>query len=368
MKSAERLRATYEFKPVDHLCRREFGFWDETIDRWASEGGPADIDHHAELFGFDEPGRVMIGMLGWCEPAFVPQIETEILESTDEYNIVRDNAGRTVKVLKGKKIGFMPQYLKHAVENDKDWEEDISLRLSADTAQRWEKFDEQIAAAKKGAKNGMFITQTCIGGYMYLRAMVGPEGICYMFVDNPQLIHKMMQGWLTLADSVITRVQQHVELDELFLAEDICYNHGLLISPEMVRTFILPYYQQLLANVRSRQGKKIYFQIDTDGYVEEALELYVKGAGVDVMSPFEIAAGNDVIEIAGKYPDLVMTGGIDKRVLAAGPEAIDAYLERVMPFMVKRGGYVPTCDHSVPDNVSFANYMHYRKRMLELDH
>ncbi|AQQ71311.1 hypothetical protein SMSP2_01682 [Limihaloglobus sulfuriphilus] len=35
--------------------------------------------------------------------------------------------------------------------------------------------------------------------------------------------------------------------------------------------------------------------------------------------------------------------------------------------MVKRGGYIPTCDHGVPDNVSYENYMYYRKRMLELD-
>ena len=52
----------------------------------------------------------------------------------------------------------------------------------------------------------------------------------------------------------------------------------------------------------------------------------------------------------------------------AGPAAIDGYLERVIPFMVRRGGYVPTCDHGVPDNVSFDSYMHYRRRVMELDH
>ena len=86
------------------------------------------------------------------------------------------------------------------------------------------------------------------------------------------------------------------------------------------------------------------------------------------MSPFEVAAGNDVIEIAKKYPDLVMVGGIDKRILADGKDAIDEYLGRIMPFMVKRGGFIPTCDHGVPDNVSYENYMYYRKRMMQMDH
>ena len=63
-----------------------------------------------------------------------------------------------------------------------------------------------------------------------------------------------------------------------------------------------------------------------------------------------------------------MSGGIDKRVLALGPEAIDEHLKRILPPMVRRGGYIPTCDHGVPDNVSYANYLHYRKRMLEWDH
>ena len=36
--------------------------------------------------------------------------------------------------------------------------------------------------------------------------------------------------------------------------------------------------------------------------------------------------------------------------------------------MVERGGYYPTCDHGVPDNVRFEDYLYYRKRMCELDH
>ena len=62
-----------------------------------------------------------------------------------------------------------------------------------------------------------------------------------MFIDNPGLVHKMMQKWLEMADAVTTRVQQHIEIDELFLAEDISYNHGLLVSPGIIREFLFPY-------------------------------------------------------------------------------------------------------------------------------
>ena len=84
------------------------------------------------------------------------------------------------------------------------------------------------------------------------------------------------------------------------------------------------------------------------------------------MSPFEAAAGSDVVAMGSQFPNLVMTGGIDKRVIAAGREEIDKYLECVLPPMRRRGGYIPTCDHGVPEDVSYENYLYYRKRAVEL--
>jgi uroporphyrinogen decarboxylase len=168
---------------------------------------------------------------------------------------------------------------------------------------------------------------------------------------------------------VTARHQRHVTFDEIFFGEDICYNHGLLISPEMVKEFLLPYYQQLISNVRSRQidrSRHLYVQIDTDGLAAPAIPLYREGIGMDVMSPFEVASGNDVVAIGRQCPALVMTGGIDKRVLALGKAAIDRHLEAILPAMRARGGYYPTCDHAVPAEVSLANYRHYRKRCIEL--
>lgn len=385
MNSYERLHATYNFRPLDRLVRREFYIWNEALVRWQEEGMPIRVfmdktDEDTiepgeyppelnELFGYDERADFPVGMLGWCEPPFVPAIEPKIIETTDKYDIVRDEAGRVVRFIKGKRHGFMPTYLKHAVTCERDWEENISPLLEVETPARWLDMPHVIQEAKTADAQGMLIVQRVIGGYMFLRSLVGPEDICYLFVDNPRLVHRMMQRWLDLAEAVTSRMHEHVEFDELFLAEDICYNHGLLISPDMLREFLFPYYQQLIRNMRSRQKhKRLFVQVDTDGFVPQALDLYYREIGMNVMSPFEVAAGNDVIELAEKYPDLVMSGGIDKRVLAQGPDAIDEYLERVIPFMVQRGGYVPTCDHGVPDNVSYANYIHYRKRMMELDH
>jgi hypothetical protein len=87
--------------------------------------------------------------------------------------------------------------------------------------------------------------------------------------------------------------------------------------------------------------------------------------GLDVMSPFEAASGCDVVRTGRQCPWLVMTGGVDKRVLARGRKAIDEMVDRIFPAMRERGGYIPTCDHGVPAEVQFDDYMHYRKRCLE---
>lgn len=202
---------------------------------------------------------------------------------------------------------------------------------------------------------------------MYLRSLIGPLDLLYKFYDDPGLIHECMKTWFELADAIIAAHQEHVTIDEFFIAEDICYNKGPLISPDLIREFLIPYYQQLITNIKRRQidkSRHLYIQVDTDGHADPVIDIY-REIGMDYMSPFEVAAGCDVVDIGKKYPDLLIRGGMDKRVLAQGKEAIDEMVYRVLPVMKKRGGYIPTCDHGVPEEVSFENYMHFRKRLLE---
>jgi len=62
---------------------------------------------------------------------------------------------------------------------------------------------------------------------------------------------------------------------------------------------------------------------------------------------------------------LLLMGGIDKRAMAAGPEAIESERERVVP-LLEEGGYVPWCDHHVPPDVSLEHYQYYVRRMQEV--
>ena len=368
MKPGERIRATYAFQPVDHLVRREFYIWAEAIERWKADGLP---DDYAEqnLFNYDPDGMANVGLgMGWCEPPFIPSYEEKVIKDDGDTEIIQDFAGRWLRVFKGRRHGFMPDYLKHAVANRKDWEEDASVRLEVHAPARYDGLEAKcLEAARLAREEGAMVRQGMVGGYMYLRALMGPEDLLYAFYDQPDLIHDMMQRWTDLMNTGLEKIQQHVAIDELAIGEDICYNHGLLISPDMVRQFLLPYYQDVVGKARARQTQKFYFHVDTDGWAEPAVPLYLE-AGMDVMSPWEVASGCDVVAVGRKWPELVLSGGIDKRVLADGKDAIERHLTAIIPEMVQRGGYIPTCDHGVPDNVRFEDYMYYRKRICELDH
>ena len=313
MNWAELLRATYNFAPsiTSTAASSTSGTRPSNVGRRGDAAGCPD----GQAVGDPATGRISRprrspNCLGLTSPATIrsacwvgasrPSIrrwKRRLIETTDQYDIVRDEAGRTVRFKKGRRHGFMPTYLKHAVANDKDWEEEHRAAAFARGARPLERLARTLADPNRRRPRQVPVA----AGHWRLHVsagMVGPTELCYMFADNPQLIHKMMQSWLALADAVTARVQEHVELDELFLAEDICYNHGLLISPNMVREFLLPYYQQLVANLRARQkGKRLHVQVDSDGYIHDAIDLYLE-IGMDCMSPFEVAAGNDLLDLA----------------------------------------------------------------------
>ncbi|HUW56208.1 MAG TPA: uroporphyrinogen decarboxylase family protein [Planctomycetota bacterium] len=373
MTHVERMKAMFEGGRFDRLVRQPFGFFPQTHERWQKEGMPEAVTHGGkgfrEYFGFDPSVWLGQGVdLGWCEAPLVPRYEEKILRTVGGHEIVQDFIGRHKAYPVGQREQVMPTYLKHTVASRADWEEEVRPRLDADTPERWEGFDEKMAEQTEAVARGEGLRNAgVIGGYMYLRSLIGPVDLLYRFYDEPELLHDMMRHWRDLMLTCLRRSQDAGgPFYRFMLAEDICYKSGPLISPDMMREFLSPYYRDVYDELQSHQSEKLHFEIDTDGDCRPVIDVYQE-CGVDAMSPFEVASGCDVVKIGRQYPALHMRGGIDKRVLARGPDAIDEMLAYIMPAMTKRGRYIPSSDHAVPDDVSLDNYRHYRKRVMEMD-
>lgn len=57
--------------------------------------------------------------------------------------------------------------------------------------------------------------------------------------------------------------------------------------------------------------------------------------------------------------------GVDKRCIAAGGASIEKELARLAP-VVKDGGYIPGCDHGVPPDIAWPDFLRYGKLLAEL--
>ena len=63
---------------------------------------------------------------------------------------------------------------------------------------------------------------------------------------------------------------------------------------------------------------------------------------------------------------MAYNGGIDKRSLAAGGDEMRAEVLRVVPPLLEEGGFIPSCDHGVPPDISWPNFVEYTRLLAEL--
>jgi uroporphyrinogen decarboxylase len=346
--------------------------WPETLDRWYAEGLDPDLKQHREgdigAIAHDEYQRVLVyafGMdrldylrnsviSGYTESPFYPAFERVILEEDDRSRIVRDTDGIVKREFIQYSMSSMPQFLRYPVSSRSDWLKLIP-RLDPDEPQRFASDWEQVTAYY--AERSFPVGLTICGAFGHPRNLFGVEGLCLAYYDQPALIHEVMEHWVEFYCRLMDRVWQSVQFDFILIWEDMAYKNGPLISPQLVRTFMLPYYRQLIDHTRLL-GCDIII-VDSDGDVSLLVPLFLE-AGVNAMLPFEVQSGMDVRQFQAQYGDnLAMIGGLDKRVLPFGSVAIQDELRSRMIPMLREGGYIPCLDHTAPPKVSLHNFSYY---------
>ena len=195
------------------------------------------------------------------------------------------------------------------------------------------------------------------------RNILGEENLLVSYYDQPELIRTIINDLCTFWIALYDKVLDQTDADLALIWEDMSYKNGSLISPTLVREFMLPAYKRLTAFFRDRGVKHIL--LDTDGDCWELMPIFMEG-GVTGVYPFEVNANMDVVAVRKAFPTLQMMGGMDKVQLAKGRDAIDRELEAKIPFMLKHGGYIPHVDHHVPPDVSWENFVYYRTRLNDM--
>jgi uroporphyrinogen decarboxylase len=380
----ERYRAYMHHQPGVRTPLWEFGYWTATLEQWYLDGlvrtpyspplglppgngvfGEAlpfphmpgtfryrDVDVHRRL-GFDD-GTVRVPLNWRCYPMY----SERVLEEDETTRVLINADGAMVRMRKAN--DSIPQYLSWPVHDRASWEQVKAERFGPNILARFPDRWHTIAPAFRKRDYPLGVVMD--GFFAAPRELMGVEHQLTMYYDDPGLMHDINNHLCNLWLAELEELFTTVDLDFCFVWEDMSFKNGPLVSPRMFNEFMVPYYKRLTGYIRAH-GVDI-IMVDTDGMCSPLIPGFIEG-GVAGLYPFEVQAGMDIVEVRKRFPQLLMCGGLDKTKVVAGRDAIDVELETKLPFMLTQGGYIPFCDHLVPPDVPWENFVYYRERVRD---
>jgi len=323
-----------------------FGLLVGLDEEWRGQGAsPEELD--LSEFGWDS---VMYTGTG-CYTGAITGISPYVIEDNAEYIISVDFMGRKQKLIKSS--ATIPLPTEYPVKNFDDW-----LKIKP-----WYSFSdsriniEQLKKAKELQDKGCLILAGIPGGFDEPRQLMGEENLCLAYYEQPELIRDMLDTISDMGMKVFEKIFDYVSVDNLTVHEDMAGKSGPLAGPAQVKEFIAPYYLKIW-NECKRYGTKLFSQ-DSDGNMNSVIDAFLD-AGVNIMYPFEPAAGMDMVKTRKKYGRrLAIKGGLDKFALRGSKDNIKKELEYKICEEMLGGGTIFALDHRILNGVPVENYRYY---------
>ncbi len=322
-------------------------------EEWEEQGAtPEELDFSA--FSYRCEARVSLPVNTSMQGGY-PE---ELIEETEAYKIWRDGLGRTMKLPKA--VATLPLPLDFPVKTMDDW-----LKIKP-----WFEFSEERlstpweAEARQAREADRVVCVGIPGGFDLPRQLMGEEGLCIAYYEQPDLVHDILRTIGDTAVRVLDRVSTAVQIDLLFVHEDMAGKSGPLAGPAQIEAFITPYYRRVWDMLQER-GARVFDQ-DSDGDMNPVIDAFLD-AGVNCMHPMEPAANMDIVKVRETYGTrLAFSGGIDKHVIRRSQQEIVDELEYKIPPMVATGGCVLALDHRIPNGTPLENYRFYIRKAWEI--
>jgi len=353
MTTRERFNRIFRWEKPDRVPDMEFGYWDKTIAVWHEQGLPVDCRTNEDVEKYFGLEGISILPEVPIQKGLYPAFEEKTLERRGERRLVQTRDGALTEMLDYD--SSMPKFLKFAVETRADWERLRDERLDPRRPGRVGDVAGAVAAAHAAGRPILF---HCGSLYGWLRDWMGLENLSVAVMTDRAWVEEMMEH-ITLMD--LEFIEKHIPADGVDVAwwwEDMCYNHGPLMSPRLFEELMVPRYKRITDALKTR-GIAVNV-LDCDGRIYELVPGWLRG-GINCMFPIE-ALHTDPWRLRQEYGEKVLLlGGVDKMALIAGQDAIDRELERLHP-LVERGGYLPCVDHRVPPDVTYENYLYYLEK------
>lgn len=372
MNERERFNAALTFGEPDKFPLEPGWPRESTLEAWHAQGLPSGVawqDSLMAALGLEPPPRheqIDLALTFHMRPTF----EEKVLEHREGHYIVQDWMGAITEIsdeydytyIREAKDFVTRKWHRFPVESRADWEERIRWRYTLDHPGRFP--DDFDARCERLRGREYPLRMSIPGPFWQMREWLGFEGLCFAMVEDPALIDEMAVFWSDFVTEMLGYILTRVTPDFIQVNEDMAYKSHSMISPEMTRRFLMPAWVRW-GEIIKEAGVPVY-SIDSDGYTGTLMPLFVE-AGFNCHFPMEVAAGNDIVEARRIYgKQMAYLGGIDKRAIAAGGDVMRAEVMRVVPPLLEDGGFIPGCDHGVPPDISWSNYVKYARLLAEL--
>ena len=349
MTSRERFNRQMHYQSVDRSVNMEFGYWHENFTEWKMfrENGITNNEEADLFFNFDP--MPVVSMKSWMNPAF----EDKVLEIRGDKKILINGDGLMAEVpVNGHST--IPHYIKSSIETPDDWEKIKEERFRLDDPGRI--LDVQGILKKHPNDRDYPLGINCGSMIGKIRDMLTFEGLAYACYDYPEMVEDMVETCCQLVEKGLDQVLPHVQFDYATGWEDICFKNGPIVSLDFFANVVALRYKRIHEKLK-KHGIDLWYT-DCDGDVRFLLPYFLEN-GVNCLFPFEVNGCAFPGELLDQYEGrLRIMGGVDKMQLGAGKEAILAYMKRIEPY-VKKGGFIPFCDHRCPPNVKEEDYLYY---------
>jgi uroporphyrinogen decarboxylase len=376
MTHRERFLAVAKGEPVDRMPYWYGGPRASTFAAWRRQGLTEELLGRWGQFTNSDP-MTGIGKF-YCGP--VPPFPEVVIREEGNYRWWRDHWGVLRKdAIRQPTDGFVTrQYLEFFVKDWDTWAE-MKARMDPHSPQRTGPGGDggeltdlnpnryrhvgdgpnwwNLVAQCNDADVPVFATVP--GLYWSIRDMCGFEGLSVLFYDNPKLVHEMFEYWTWFLMELLDEPLSRIRVDKICLNEDMAYKGMSMISPAMIREFMLPRYQRLYQFFKERGVEVV--EMDSDGHNRDILSVMYP-EGIDGIQPIEIAAGNDPEPYLRDFPGVYMSGGIDKRELRFDYAQARAEVAKRYGAARQYGRYIPTVDHGVPPDIPVRTFLY----MVEL--
>ncbi len=366
MNNRDRVNAILHYQSVDRIPVVAFGYWQETLQKWANEGhitqaqcdgyydnSEADKEIMAKL-GFDFNWNSCLESSMGLMPGFEP---TVLSVEADGSRITRDENGLIVRVKPG--VVSIPSEIGTTLTGREAWEEHYLPKLQySEMRINWQRVEAEL---RNGAARDIPLGLHCGSLYGHVRNLLGVEELAYLQVDDEELYAEVIDTCAEICYRVTGRIlQTGVQFDYAHFWEDICFKNGPLVNPGVFAECVGPHYKRI-TDLLAGYGIDIV-SLDCDGWIDKLIPVWIEN-GVNTMFPIEVGTWNaNIAPWRAKYgKQLRGVGGMDKRVFAQDRAAVDREIERLKP-LIELGGYIPCLDHRIAPDAKFENVAYYCER------